>query len=293
MSDGKIRTALAAAVVLFLTAGGGIIVRRVGLEALPVVARNSDEAARQAMIAEEAAQLGLEAVVEHAMIADEAARLDLDAAAKQAMTAERMAQIGLDVGKLAGWDYVYGQHQDGQNQASMAPQCSPSDDHADLRKELALCKESGELHDCFRYGYFLGACQVAPSPRDAMQVRAELRLAQRALSDWQAKENSHVPGGKRQYKKTLRRLEVKVNRLAKWEAKINRLLAQERAATTETGNENGQGRQGEGCRAGATGVAAVPPPNGDDRQAGRVAQDQQAPRAEAQEGRRVKPEAPG
>lgn len=32
-----------------------------------------------------------------------------------------------------------------------------------------------------------------------MQVRAEHLLAQRVLRDWQAKENSHVPGGKRQY----------------------------------------------------------------------------------------------
>ena len=58
--------------------------------------------------------------------------------------------------------------------------------------------------------------------RDAKQVRAELRHAQRALRQWRAKEHDFVPGGPRAYLIALRRLEARVNR-----------LAQERAANNE------------------------------------------------------------
>ena len=49
--------------------------------------------------------------------------------------------------------------------------------------------------------------------RDAKQVRAELRHAQRALREWRARENEYIPGGR--YIRTLRRLEHDVNRLTK------------------------------------------------------------------------------
>lgn len=129
MSDRMIRAALVVAAALILTAGGCSVGRKAVQEALEAAAKHSDEAAQQAMTAEEAAQLGL--------------------------GAGRGAGLGY---------YASGRHQDGQDksgQASMAPQCSPLNDHADLRKELALCKDGGKDKNCWRYGLRISGCKLS------------------------------------------------------------------------------------------------------------------------------------